>query len=541
MSDYKRIKYTNDFENIIDSGNEGTKVAAGSDAQRGTTAGQFRFNTDSNIAEYYDGTSWRQIDSPPSVGSISPSSLNSSALPANITVNGNFFDSNSTVTFIGNNGAEVGAASVTYVDDTELTVSVPATITSANEPWSVRVTKTSGLASVLSDALNINAAPIFNTASGSLGTLENNESAGNLTTISITEDEGEGITLTVVSGSIPSGLTLNNNGTFSGNAPLVGSNTTYSFTVRASDGTNTADRAFTITVNAPPYLDGSGGNNTYTYGDYRVHAFTGAGTFTVNTLGADPTYGSAVDVLLVGGGGAGGNDNSAGGGAGGLVYRPSLTVSATGYGIVIGGGNTNPARFPSNDNTYRGGDTTGFGLTAKGGGNGGGDDAPGIDGGSGGGGADNPSMNGGSGYQTSQPGDSGTYGFGNRGGNTDGFNNDGGCGGGGAGARGRDMGDSPGHDGGVGRDYSGTFGTTYGESGWFAGGGGGGYRCVTSPCPPVGSGPGGQGQGGTGGGGDANSVQAGATNTGGGGAGRNGGGAGGNGGSGICLVRYKIQ
>jgi hypothetical protein len=34
------------FENIADTGTEGTKVATGTTAQRGTTAGQLRFNTD---------------------------------------------------------------------------------------------------------------------------------------------------------------------------------------------------------------------------------------------------------------------------------------------------------------------------------------------------------------------------------------------------------------------------------------------------------------------------------------------------------------
>ena len=33
------------FENITDTGTEGTKVAAGTTAQRGSTSGQFRFNS----------------------------------------------------------------------------------------------------------------------------------------------------------------------------------------------------------------------------------------------------------------------------------------------------------------------------------------------------------------------------------------------------------------------------------------------------------------------------------------------------------------
>jgi len=43
------------FENITDTGTEGTKVATSTSAQRGSTAGQIRFNTELGLAEYYDG------------------------------------------------------------------------------------------------------------------------------------------------------------------------------------------------------------------------------------------------------------------------------------------------------------------------------------------------------------------------------------------------------------------------------------------------------------------------------------------------------
>jgi hypothetical protein len=49
------------FENIVDIGTEGTKVATGTTAQRGSTTGQFRFNTTTNLAEYYTGTDFKSI------------------------------------------------------------------------------------------------------------------------------------------------------------------------------------------------------------------------------------------------------------------------------------------------------------------------------------------------------------------------------------------------------------------------------------------------------------------------------------------------
>ena len=60
------------FEDIVDTGTEGTKVATGTTAQRGSTAGQFRFNTTTGLAEYYTGTAFKSIDSPPTITSISP-------------------------------------------------------------------------------------------------------------------------------------------------------------------------------------------------------------------------------------------------------------------------------------------------------------------------------------------------------------------------------------------------------------------------------------------------------------------------------------
>jgi hypothetical protein len=55
------------FVNISDTGTEGTKVASGTTAQRGSTTGQLRFNTTTGLAEYYTGTEFKTIDTPPTV------------------------------------------------------------------------------------------------------------------------------------------------------------------------------------------------------------------------------------------------------------------------------------------------------------------------------------------------------------------------------------------------------------------------------------------------------------------------------------------
>ena len=112
-------------------------------------------------------------------------------------------------------------------------------------------------------------------------------------------------------------------------------------------------------------MNASGGTiTTYTSGGttYRVHTFTSNGTFTVNSLGSSS---GNIDVLLVGAGGKGGDTYGAGGtarefsagggGAGGAIYT-STTVSTTTYNLSIG--------------TTNGANTSGFTLTAFGGGNG---------------------------------------------------------------------------------------------------------------------------------------------------------------------------
>ena len=278
----------------------------------------------------------------------------------------------------------------------------------------------------------------------------------------------------------------------------------------------------------------TGGNATYTFGSYKVHAFTSNGNFVPNTAGT-------VDILIVaGGGGAGTPDRnsyngawSGGGGAGGVLYTTSVSVTAQSYSIVIGAGGARQAN---------GANSTALGLTAIGGGRGGGTTSAGSGnvnwngaaGGSGGGGlGDRPGP---------MQGGAGTAGQGNAGANgTDpggSPNYEQGGGGGGAG----EAGDTDGIGyGGDGRDMSGSFGTTYGESGVFGGGGAGGQGTDNSNSINEG-GLGGGGNSGYGYQNNGQASEAGAANTGG------GGGAGGNasgsgqggqaGGSGIVLIRY---
>ena len=468
--------------NLTGKGTTGVKLPVGTTDQRVNTLGSLRFNSTQGFAEYYNGNQWVAIDTPPIVSSVNPTNFESSALPSNIVITGTNFRSAVTVKFVGSNGIETSAGSVTRNSSTQITAQVPNSLTSANEPFKVKVTNTnSSLSGELANAFNIDAAPAFGVAAGSLGTLSSGGSASSLTTVTATDDEGDSISFSITSGSLPSGITFNSNGTFSGNAGGVSSSTTSTFVVTASDGTNTSTRQYTITVN-PAFVQ-----------------LSGSGTFTV------PAGINSAEILIVGGGASGSRSQNVpggGGGAGGIVHRASYTFTATdkssGIAYSVGSGGTGVGLAADNEQYNggynNGGDTTfaisGGTITAKGGGGGAGyggssSHKPGFgasyyaasQGGSGGGGA----WEQGTGATSNQGTFSGWTSYGNSGGNRyavgETYATGGGGGAGGAGASAASPGTIAGN-GGVGQLFS-SF-TAYGESGYFGGGGGGGGTHASS-------------------------------------------------------------
>ena len=308
---------------------------------------------------------------------------------------------------------------------------------------------------------------------------------------------------------------------------------------------------------APQFITATGGTITTVCTNFKVHTFTGPGTFTVTCAG-NSGGSNTVDYLVIGGGGGGGAssppDGSGGGGGGAGGYRESggtasgcytvsplgsspssveaLPVAVQGYPIAVGGGGAAPPG-PSNPNAGVNGVNSTFSIiTSNGGGGGGGgaSTAPAGQPGGSGGGAGN--LNG-----------AGTAGTGNTPPTTPPQGNNGGQfsgpatapgygsgGGGGATAVGAAGTSSAGGAGGAGATSS-INGTPTAR----AGGGGGALY-----CGPVG-GSGGSGGGGAGGGGPGQTAAvAGTVNTGGGGGGRSRN-AGAAGGSGVVIIRYRFQ
>jgi len=443
--------------NIVDSGTEGTRVASGTTAQRGSTQGQLRFNTTTNLAEYYDGTAFKAIDSSPEINSISPTSIDESDLTANqtIVITGSNFGTGATVKIIGNDGTEITPTSTTRNSATQITITTPTSgITASNEPYGIKVLNASGLSKTVSTLLNINDKPVFSVAAGSLGTLLDGARAGsNLTQVTGTDEESDAITFAVTSGSIPAGLTFNSNGTFSGTANAVNSLTTSTFTVTATSGGQTATRQYTASVSPPPIIE------------YLVVAGGGGGGDAENSH-----YGRAG-----GAGGAGGlrnsyaSENTGGGASGESAFTAS---SGTQYTITVGQGGTGRAGDTHTSGGNGGASSiSGSGLTTistVGGGGGGygqyNNGATGNSGGSGGGG--------GCAFQGSAGGGgSGTSGQGYDGGSATATSRNAGGGGGGA----AQVGEAVGVDGTyyAGDGGNGLQSSITGSAIYYAGGGGG--------------------------------------------------------------------
>ena len=284
-------------ENITDTGTEGTRVATGTSAERGTTQGQLRFNTTTGLAEYYTGTLFKSIDAPPTISSIDDTEVDSAAGGnQTIVITGSGFNSGATVTFLGNAGTNFTAATVTVNSETQITAVAPkSSFLNAQEPYGVKVENISGLSATLANQINVDNAPNWQTASGSLGSVLEGDAA-NLS-VSATDPESETVdyseTTSVLSGA---GFSLNSStGAITGTAAAVSADTTNTFTLRATAGGKTADRQFSIITTNNPIVQT---NLNY---DFRAADFTGsAGTISAGTnLGS--CFGSRVNASVFSG------------------------------------------------------------------------------------------------------------------------------------------------------------------------------------------------------------------------------------------------
>ena len=170
-----------------------------------------------------------------------------------IVINGSGFASGATV--------QVGATtigSVTFIDQNRLAFTAPAL---SSGSYTIYVTNSSGGTGILVSGLVYSGLPTYSTTAGSLGTVY--ETANINTAVVATGDAP--ITYSLLSGTLPSGATLNSNGTITGNAPVDSSSTTYSFTIQASDGQlQDSTRSFSLTIDTDVLTWGLANNTSYT-------------------------------------------------------------------------------------------------------------------------------------------------------------------------------------------------------------------------------------------------------------------------------------
>ena len=238
--------------NIVDSGTEGTKIASGTTAQRGSTEGQLRYNTTTDSLEIRNNSEFLAMEKALSITSVSPLGITPSDNTGggnNITLTGTGFQSGATVKFIGNDGTEFNASSVSFTNSTTV-VAVAPELTASKEPFDVKIINPSGNTAQIDNQIQINTSPVWQTAAGTIATIDDNDT-GTHATVSATDADGETVTYSestsVLSGA---GLSLNaNTGAISGDPTNVNANTTYTFGINATDGTDTVNRSFNIVVN----------------------------------------------------------------------------------------------------------------------------------------------------------------------------------------------------------------------------------------------------------------------------------------------------
>ncbi len=187
----------------------------------------------------------------PTISSISPTVIENTQ--TSITITGTNFVNGINVEAIATNGAIIQADTVTFNSATS--VSAAFTITT-DATYFLRLENPDGNAVRSSTALlTVSDAPAWTTAAGSLGS----NAAGS--SVSYTVAATGATSFSKTTGTFPGGVSLNTStGVISGTESGATAETTYSFTIRATDAEGqTADRAFSITITVG--INNSGGFN----------------------------------------------------------------------------------------------------------------------------------------------------------------------------------------------------------------------------------------------------------------------------------------
>ena len=237
--------------NISDGGTTGTKVASGNTAQRGTTAGEWRYNSSTGFFEgrNTDG-SFSTLVPDPTVSSVDDTEIDSGGGGnQTLVITGTNFASGGVISFIGTDSSTFNATSTTFNSATQVTVVVPkSSFINSKEPYDVKMTNADGKTALLENVINIDNTPNWSTSAGSVGTVLESSTISTIQ-LSATDPDGDSVTYAETGSYLSSiGLSLSSSGAITGYVGSVSGNTTTAFTVRATAGSKTTDRNFSITV-----------------------------------------------------------------------------------------------------------------------------------------------------------------------------------------------------------------------------------------------------------------------------------------------------
>ena len=189
------------------------------------------------------GMSWAAPIVEPTLTSIDYPGSATAADPAggeSVIINGTGFATGVTCTVGGT------SATTAFNSATQITITSPA---KAAGQYTVAVTNTDGGTVSQANFIQYSGVPIWSTASGSLGSVNEGASAS----FQVTATEGsDTIEYAVTTGSLPSGLSLATaTGAITGTAGAVSADTTSTFSITATDDENqtSSARSFSITVN----------------------------------------------------------------------------------------------------------------------------------------------------------------------------------------------------------------------------------------------------------------------------------------------------
>lgn len=247
-------------------------------AQTKPKAGQFYGVSDNGTDGQFlktDGTggmSWASTIVDPTITSIDYPGTQTAADPAggeSVIINGTLFASGITCTVGGT------SAVTAFNSATQITITTPA---KAAGQYAVAVTNPDGGTVSQANFIQYSGVPVWSTASGSLGSVQEGASAS----FQVTATEGsDTIEYAVTTGTLPTGLSLNTNtGAITGTAPSVSADTTTTFSITATDDENqtSSERSFSITV-----------TNDNPSNHFNTVLYTGNNTTNIiNTVGFEP-------------------------------------------------------------------------------------------------------------------------------------------------------------------------------------------------------------------------------------------------------------